>query len=348
MKKMIVLSVAIVMLLTSCKKADIAINGKTSEATLCTEVTVKPTEIEVTTERTETTVNLKERVKQEIPINFKNALLYCVETNEILYDYNSNEKVAPASIQKLLTAIVAFENATSSTIFEVGSELELLNAQSSLCLISKGQKLSLYDLVTGLLLASGNDAAYTIAVNVARRATPNEAITDLEAVDIFCKMMNDCANKIGMKNSNFTNPDGWDDENNYSTCYDLMLLTKYALSVQEIEEIVSLSQKYVVFASGQNITWKNTNKLLDVNGEYYISSAIGVKTGSTEAAMNCLSAAFKINHKTYIAIIMGCESDDERYITAQNLYMIATVSRFEKYESLGKDYYGTTEKYQHH
>lgn len=189
----------------------------------------------------------------------------------------------------------------------MGSELELLNAHSSLCLISKGQKLSLYDLVTGLLLASGNDAAYTIAVNVARQMAPNKSITDLEAVDIFCKMMNDCANKIGMKNSNFINPDGFDGENNYSTCNDLMVLTRYALSVPEIEEIVSLSQKHVVFASGQNIAWKNTNKLLDVSSEYYISSAIGVKTGSTETAMNCLSAAFKINHKTYIAIIMGVQ-----------------------------------------
>lgn len=315
------------MLLTSCGKTEIVIKStETSEVSVNIETTVKPPETEVTTkltEATETSVSSKKEAKPKFPINFKSAILCCVETNEILYEYNINTRVTPASIQKLLTAVVAFESVAASTIFEVGSELELLNAHSSLCLMSKGQKLSLYDLVTGLLLASGNDAAYTIAVNVARQTTPNEAITDLEAIDIFGKMMNEFANKIGMKNSNFTNPDGWDEENNYSTCYDLMVLTRYALSVPEIKEIVSLSQKYVVFASGQNITWENTNKLLDVSSEYYISSAIGVKTGSTKAAMNCLSAAFKINHKTYIAIIMGCNSDDERYIAAQNLYLIA-------------------------
>lgn len=327
MKKIIALSVVIVMLLTSCGNTGTVIKStETSEASVNIETTVKSPETEVTTkltEATETSVSSKEESKPKFPINFKSAILCCVETNGILYEYNINTRVAPASIQKLLTAVVAFESVAASTIFEVGSELELLNAHSSLCLISKGQKLSLYDLVTGLLLASGNDAAYTIAVNVARQTTPNEAITDLEAIDIFGKMMNEFANKIGMKNSNFTNPDGWDEENNYSTCYDLMVLTRYALSVPEIKEIVSLSQKYVVFASGQNITWENTNKLLDVSSEYYISSAIGVKTGSTKAAMNCLSAAFKINHKTYIAIIMGCNSDDERYIAAQNLYLIA-------------------------
>ncbi len=327
MKKVIVLLMVIVMLLTSCGKTETVIKStETSEASVNIETTVKPPEAEVITELTEaveTSVSSKEEAKPKIPINFKSALLYCVETGEILYEYNINTRVAPASIQKLLTAVVAFENAASSTIFEVGSELELLNAHSSLCLISKGQKLSLYDLVTGLLLASGNDAAYTIAVNVARKATPNRVITDLEAVDIFCEMMNDCANKIGMRNSNFTNPDGWDDENNYSTCYDLMLLTRYAISVPEIREIVALQQKYVVFASGQNITWKNSNKLLDVNSEHYISSATGVKTGSTEAAMNCLSATFEINRNIYIAIILGCDSDDERYVAAQNLYLIA-------------------------
>lgn len=135
-------------------------------------------------------------------------------------------------------------------------------------------------------------------------------------MDIFCEMMNDCANKIGTTNSNFTNSDGWDEKNNCSACYDLMLLTKHALSVLEIEGIVALSQKYDIFASRQNITWKNTNILLDINNEYYISSAIGVKTGSTKATMNCLSTAFKLNHKTYIAIIIGCKSDNKGYISA--------------------------------
>lgn len=289
--------------------------------TSCNKDTSANSEIETNPNSTTSHTEIS-KTQYEIPINFESAILYCIDTGSIVYEYNSQEKFAPASIAKLMTAVVALENLPSSECFTVGNELNLLKEHSSLCLISKGFKLSVYDLITGMLMASGNDAAYTIAVNTVRYAVSENAITDNEAIDIFSNMMNECAIRIGMKNSHFSNPDGWDSENNYSTAYDLCLLSEYALSFPEIKEIVSSHKKYIVFDSGQNITWENTNKLLDPDSEFYISSAKGIKTGTTKSAKHCLSVTFETNSRRYIGIILGCKTDSDRYTAAKNLYSI--------------------------
>ncbi len=138
---------------------------------------------------------------------FRNACFYCVETKEMLFNYKNEEKIAPASLAKLLTACVALFYVDPEIEFDVGTELSLVKPHSSLCLIKKGHRLTLNDLITGLLLPSGNDAAYTIAVNVARKVS-GENLPDKEAVLFFCRLMNSFAKLIGMKDSNFTSPDG--------------------------------------------------------------------------------------------------------------------------------------------
>jgi len=163
-------------------------------------------------------------------------------------------------------------------------------------------------------MASGNDAAYTVAVATARAVNPNDVyMTDAQAVAYFAELMNKYANSLGMKNSHFVNPEGWDDTNQYTTVSDLLKLADHAFSVPEIRTITGTYQKYVVFASGENITWTNSNALLDPNGTYYCSDAVGMKTGTTANAGNCLIAAFKRNEKTYISAVVGCNSNADRY-----------------------------------
>ncbi len=268
------------------------------------------------------TADTSEKRNLKITVRFKSAMLYCVDTNEVMYEYNAHKKVAPASLAKLLTAIVTLENVSADTVFTVGDEQSLVHANSSLCLIRKGHRLKVYDLLTGMLVASGNDAAYAVAVNVARTLSDGK-LSPVSATEKFVEEMMKKAEEIGLKDSRFTSPDGWDDENAYTSAYDMLLLSKYALSVPEIAQIVSYSEKYTVFASGENITWKSTNKLLDRESEYYSKYAIGTKTGTTKSAGNCLSAAFTKNGRTYIAVIMGSETDADRYKTA--LEMIQSV-----------------------
>ncbi len=250
----------------------------------------------------------------------KASAFVCIDDKELIYYNNIDEKIAPASLTKLLTASVALHYLSPDTIITVGSEQKLVKSGSSLCLIKSGHRLKLYDLLTGMLMASGNDAAYTVAVATARAVNPNVQMTDVQAVECFAELMNEYASSIGMKNSHFINPEGWDNVNQYTTVSDLIILADYAFSVPEIREITSTYQKYVVFASGENITWKNTNALLNPTSSYYCINASGMKTGTTNNAGNCLISVFEKNKKTYISVVMGCNSNADRYNLALKLF----------------------------
>lgn len=243
----------------------------------------------------------------------KSSALYCVDDRKFIYKDRIDDFVAPASLTKLLTASVALYYLSPDTIITVGSEQSLVKPYSSLCLIQQGHRLKLYDLLTGMLMASGNDAAYTVAVSTARAVYPDIPMTDSEAVQYFSGLMNNFAKNIGMKNSNFVNPEGWDDDNQYTTVSDLLILAEYAMSVTEIREITGTYQKYVVFDSGENVTWTNSNNMLNPNSSYYCPSAVGLKTGTTENAGNCLIGVFNKNDKIYISVVIGCNTTDSRY-----------------------------------
>lgn len=256
---------------------------------------------------------------EDVPM-CKAYALYCVEDNTMIDSSNENERIAPASLTKLLTASVALRYVKPGEVFTVGTELDLVNEESSLSFIAPGQMLTMYDLITGLMLPSGNDAAYTIAVSTARKVSGNAAMSDKQAVEYFCRLMNDMARDLGMNDSHFADPDGWDDPAHYTTVSDLLKIAEYALTVPEIREIVSIPEKYVEFESGENVNWINGNKLLHSDSEYYCENAIGMKTGSTDDAGLCLIAAFVKNRKTYITVVVGSEEDEDRYNKTLQLF----------------------------
>lgn len=248
------------------------------------------------------------------------AALYCVDDHRLLYGRNEDGKVAMASITKVLTSCVALSIMDPETVLTVGTERDLVNPGSSICYIAKGQRLKLKDLIAGMMIASGNDAAYTVAVNVARAHDPGEKLSDEKALEKFSDLMNAFAARLGMTNSHFTNPDGWDDEQHYTTANDLIRLAEYALTVPEIRGNASTLQKRVVYETGEIAVWTNSNKLLDKESPYYCESAIGMKTGTTNAAGCCLLGAFEKNGKTYITVVTGAESNEKRYEITKELF----------------------------
>ena len=128
------------------------------------------------------------------------------------------------------------------------------------------------------LLASGNDAAYTTAVGVARQYKDAPYLSDDEAVSVFCGFMNDYAASIGMTGSSFVSPDGWDNDSQYSTVHDLIKLAAHVLTVPELREIVGTYCYSTNFVTGDAAEWTNSNKLLDSDGLYFCPTAIGMKT----------------------------------------------------------------------
>lgn len=301
MKKLLAPLLIVLLLLSSC------VAEKAEEIT-----TASPSEAE--SSQTQTTA------AQDIVPKCTAAVSYCIEDRSLLYSKQGNMRIYPASLTKLLTAYVALQYVSLDAEFTVGSEQDFVEKGSSLCLIKKNNVLKLSDLLAGLLLVSGNDAAYTIAVGTARRANPKRNMSDEQAVKYFCELMNDAARKMGMDNSRFVNPDGWDNDEQYSTPTDLLILTENALKNETIRGILGEKERKVTFVAGGSITWKNHIKMIDSSSEYYCADFIGGKTGTTDGAGYSLIAAFQRDGKTYITIVTGCKNDNERCSQTLELY----------------------------
>ena len=239
--------------------------------------------------------------------------LYRADDLSALFEKGSKERIAPASLTKVVTACTALKYCSPDEVFTVGTEQELVQPHSSLCLIRPGHRLTLYQLIMGMFLPSGNDAAYTVAVNVGRRVAGNEGLSDQAAADYFCGLMNQFALEAGATDSHFATPEGWDNEETYSTVYDLALFAACAMEVEEIREIAATYEKKVFFVSGENITWQNFNSLVNPWSTWYCEQAVGLKTGSTVNAGKCLLSVIEGKDGLYIAVVMGCQEDGDRY-----------------------------------
>ncbi|MGE5455922.1 MAG: D-alanyl-D-alanine carboxypeptidase family protein [Ignavibacteriales bacterium] len=201
--------------------------------------------------------------------NATSVIVMDQDSHRILYSKNIHTVRSVASISKIMTAIIAIESNKLSDIVTVGPEIK--DAYGSGIYIKENEEISLESLVYGLMLRSGNDAALAIANYVGG------------SVDNFVDMMNEKANFIGMKNTTFNNPSGLDAENgNYSTSYDMALLTSYAMKNETYKKITS-TRKYKVETNMNYYSWTNKNKLL-----YSYKYATGGKTGYTEIAKRTL------------------------------------------------------------
>ncbi len=263
-----------------------------------------------------------------LPENCTAAGIYEANSLYCIFAENADSQLSLASITKLITASVALKYMPTDTVITVGSELNLVKPDSSTCGLKQGYVLTLEQLLYGLLMSSGNDAAYTVAVNVARYASDDEDLTDREAVKYFCTLMNELAAEIGANNSSFANPEGWDDENNYSTVADIALIAQYAKGIELIAEIASTDKYTVNIASGEEMNFSNSNFLLHEEGRFYHPSVTGLKTGSTSGAGKCLAATVNINGFEYIAIVMGCPDEESRYSS-----MLTLISYIEEYNT---------------
>jgi len=240
-----------------------------------------------------------------IPINVyaisdtaKSTMVMDMDSGRVLYEKNADEQRLIASITKIMTAVLAIENAPLDTEITVGEEV--LSMYGSNIYIELGEKLSLRDLLYGLMLRSGNDAAIVIANNIA------------SSEEEFVSMMNKKAKEIGMKNTIYRNPHGLDEETkNYSTARDMAILSSYAMTLKDYREISS-TKKWTTKSDKKSYLWNNRNKLL-----YSYSYATGGKTGYTPSAGRTLvTTASKDNLDLTVVTL----SDANEYITHESLY----------------------------
>lgn len=247
-----------------------------------------------------------------LSLSSENLFVYDTSSGLQFYKGNMTARIYPASITKLYTAYIALKYVDPAEIVTAGEELSLVHAGSSLAFVSKGHRLKAEMLVEGMLLPSGNDAAYVLAAAAGRHIL-GEGHTAAEQVEAFVKAMNGYAQLNGLKNTHFANPDGFHDDNHYTTMADMIRIAQLVLTNDTILKYTGLTGEKVFFESGENIEWQNTNALLYTTSPYYHSNVIGLKTGHTEQAGYCLLTAAKTMDSTVIIGSFGCSTADGRF-----------------------------------
>lgn len=233
----------------------------------------------------------------------------------------TSTKIYPASVTKLFTAYVALQYLDASKTVTAGEVLNKVAAGSSVAEIKKGDMLNVEHLIAGMLLPSGNDAAYILAAEAGRAMFGEKAkeVSTDEAVKRFVKEMNDQAKLLGMTGTNFANPDGIHSDSHYSTYADLAVLGTLVLTDPIIMKYAAVSSLDVILQSG-SVTWKNTNAIIDPSSEYYCSLCTGLKTGQTPMAGSCLLSAFEYRGRTLIIGVFGCKEVDDRFPDTLQLF----------------------------
>ena len=234
---------------------------------------------------------------------------------------DTEEALAPASLTKLLTAYVALLYLPEDQLITVGNEINTIDPESSVAGLQVGHKLTVGMLVQGLIMQSGNDAAYTLAAAAGRQIAGDSSLSWEMAVGVFVDEMNAQARKLGMSNTHFMNPDGIDADGHYTSVSDLITISLAVMENETIMAYAGMATSYVIFESGQDYVWKNSNYLLHDDLSFYCPDAIGLKTGSTAAAGKCLIALFKQKDGSMLlAGVLGSDSDGERYTDIMTLY----------------------------
>lgn len=245
-------------------------------------------------------------------------------TGRVLAGKNYNTPMLIASITKIMTCLLAIESEKLEDTVVVDEVIK--ESYGSGIYIEVGEEIKLRDLLYGLMLRSGNDAALMVAEYVGG------------SVEKFVEKMNQKAKEIGMTNTIFVNPSGLDnsDSGNYSTAYDMALLTRYAMKYEDYREIVK-TKSYTVKTNKKTYVWKNKNKLL---AEDYIT---GGKTGYTEKAKRTLVSTASSDNIDLIVVTIK-DSDDwnthkSLYEYAFNNYIAYRVLNKSKFEVIGDTYY---------
>ena len=246
----------------------------------------------------------------DFEIASKAAVLMETTTGKILLSKDENEQLYPASTTKILTAILAIEKYNlTDKLTASNSAVMSIPAGYSNAGIKQGETLTVDELLNLFLIHSANEVGYIFAENISGN------------IENFANLMNQKASSLGCKNTHFTNPSGIHDVNHYSTAYDMALIAQYCMKNETFRSIVSKKSCTVEATDKyEKRYFKNTNDLLNPSDKYYYEYAIGIKTGYTSQARNCLIAGAKKDNLELIAVTLGSQSQNDRYTDTINMF----------------------------
>ncbi|MGM9637401.1 MAG: hypothetical protein ACI3YK_05375 [Eubacteriales bacterium] len=208
------------------------------------------------------------------------AFVYDMNEGVILYAKGMDQIVYPASTTKLLTILYSLTVLSPDELITPGNELKLVNIHSSFAHVESSHTLSVEMLIEGMLLPSGNDAAYALAGAAGRKIAGDPDLDGKTAIEVFMEGLNAYAREIGCVGTSFTVPDGFFDENHYTTMEDLILISRMAAENELIRKYAALPCDEVTFAGGNTVSWTNTNLMIQEDSPYYSPYVTGLKTGA--------------------------------------------------------------------
>lgn len=241
-----------------------------------------------------------ENIQINVDIGSSAGILIDSRTGEILYEKDAYTKYYPASTTKIMTALIVLENVSNLREVATVSYNAVFSMPSgySTDLIKVGEELTIEDLLYALLVPSCNEAAVVLAEYVSGN------------VESFATMMNTRAVELGCKNTHFVNPNGIHNEDHYSTAYDLALIAKEAMKNDTFRKIVSTASYTLPSTNKYDRIDRNlitTNNIIKKSSKYYYENAIGIKTGTTTPAKDCLVAAASKNGIELIAVVLHAD-----------------------------------------
>ena len=245
-------------------------------------------------------IQASETVSNEVDLasNAKSAIIIEQSSGQVLYEKNSHEKIAPASMTKMMSLLLIMEKIDSGKIKLDDVVTVSKNASSmggSQILLEENEQMTVQDLLKGVAIASGNDAVVALA----------EYIAGTE--DNFVKMMNSKVQELGLSDTNFKNCHGLDEEGHYSSAYDMAMIGRELLKHEKILDYTSIYETYLREDTDRKIWLVNTNKLVR-----FKAGVDGLKTGYTKTAGYCLTATMKKENMRVIATVMGEDSIENR------------------------------------
>ena len=261
---------------------------------------------------------IKAEEVEDLAPNATSAIMIEASTGEILFQKNKDEKLAPASMTKMMSMLIIIEEIENGNLKwdEMITTSERASSMGgSQIFLKAGEKMSVTDLLKGIAIASGNDAVVALA----------ERISGSE--ESFVKRMNTRAKDLGLKNTNFVNSTGLTEDNHYSSAYDMSLIAKELVKHEKILEFTSTYEDYLRKYTKSPFWLVNTNRLVR-----FKEGVDGLKTGFTKEAGYCLTATMKKDNMRLITVVMKEEDTNKRSADTSkmldygfNVYMVQTI-----------------------
>ena len=298
---------------------------QTEQTAETTETTVPETVEVIATETTLPTQPPTEATwmsfSKDRQLSAQHYFVYDCDSGEFLVlSDDASTQVEPASITKLFTAYVAMQYLDPETEVTCYDALKLVVPGSSTAQLDWAYRLTVEQLVEAMLLPSGNDAAYVLAVEAGRIIDGKSNENASVAAQSFVAEMNRQAKELGMTGTNFVNPDGIHRDSHYSTLGDLALLGKLSMENDTVLKYAAIVKEKVTMLSGQELEWENTNALIDPESEYYCPHALGLKTGQTPYAGSCLLSGFRYEGRNIVIGVFGCAETEDRFADTLQLF----------------------------